>query len=122
MRDLRSKMVRISRVGWKRRKIGLKVEKLVEEVFQELKGEGKILGFEKRDRPGSDFAVHFLDGKTLEIEVKSSFYGQLCHQIKYSTPVIVVPLEEKSLSRSKKRKLIDRIKRNIVKIGKNEIE
>lgn len=114
-------MIRILRERPKRLKIGNKAEELVEEACRELKAEGKILGFEKEDRPGSDFSIHFLDGETLKIEIKISFYGEFLHEIKYSTSVLIVPLKEKRLSAKKKRKLIDRIKRNIVEMEKSKI-
>jgi len=120
---LRERLIKISRVGLERVKIGPQSEEVVREACRQLKLEGKILEFEKKDRPGSDFSIHLLDGKIFQIEVKSSLSGKFSHQMKYPTiPVLVVPLEKplSRLSKKRKRKLIDRIKRNILerrKIG-----
>jgi len=117
---LREKLIQISRPGRKRLEIGPEAEKLFREACQQLNADGKILGFEKKDRPGSDFSIHFLDEKTLKIEIKSSFSGKFSHQLKYSTPVLVVPLKKKFPSARKKRKLIGQIKRNIFEMRKNK--
>ncbi len=96
---------------------GKKAEEIVERACKELFSENKIAGFKRYDVSGRDFILFFTGQKPLEIEVKSSYDGELFHNIKHPTRVLVVPLKKEKISKRKTKKLVKSVKNQIVDMG-----
>jgi len=97
-------------------KKGEKAEIIFERSCKELVFEEKILEFIREDLSGQDFILIFPNHKKIKIEVKSSYNGEIFHNIKHKTKIIVVPLKKMEISKKRMEKLVKMTKNKIMEL------
>ncbi len=98
---------------------GKKAEEIFERACKELISENGLAGFERHDISGTDFILFFDGPGPLRIEIKSSYNGELFHNIKHDTRTLVVPIRKKKISKRRTRKLVKRTKNRIAEMNES---
>jgi len=98
-------------------KKGKKAEIIFERACKELISEKKILKFIREDISGQDFILFFPNQKETQIEVKSSYDGEIFHKLRHKTKVIVISLQKAKIPQRKIRKLVKITKARILDIA-----